>query len=218
MKTLGLIVALAALAVTGCSGLAEKTHWDLIKINSVKTNEQANSCLSTARSSDTGLEVSKKFVMTMPYRLEKFQIKEMTSVEDTNNIVEYHNALQLCRKIAIEGYSAIHSEYVILLANFYRKTDALNVRLLAHKISIGGANKVLALLRIEFYGDWAGTSERHKVDYAKSYANEKQHRPEAKASMQKWNLQQKILDGILDSDIKTTNCKYTGDIIYCEIS
>ncbi len=218
------LAILMLIIVAGCATKAQQQS-NYIKENFATEMAKYNACRKVMNSNQIIQEVYKTilFDATQSSTSEKYELlssNSKLSADGKEKIILYLNELSKCRTVSIEGLSKIHSAYVVVVINSYRKADLIYSKLLSNEINIGEFNRAIELVRSEQEAEWRLASKEINDALRNDHNFEMQSRKNASIASQNWSTQQ---DKIYQMPMflnninrpSTTNCNVNGNVINC---
>lgn len=210
-----------ALTVLGCAipGARDTRH---IEAELKYASSESAVCQGWLRQSDVYRHLSNTFILhgDQSDAENRMAIERNASDSEKADLLKLHDRAAVCRRNNLENFGRVHPDFVALLAAWYSEDDALLVELLADRVSVGQANRVvharLSARQAESQTVAATITEQLETSSRPATAN----RERAIRALQAWNREQRRIlqyrQRISPADAGgLTNCTYAGDDISC---
>lgn len=150
------------------------------------------------------------------YDIELLSSPKVPSDSEIEAIFERRNALQPCRRSAIESAGSVHALLANVMANTYLDADKLYVALATERLTYGEFNRRLMDIVADHNRRWVQASSEIDQQLQGAHEAELVYRQRAAQAFQQWSYQQQLLNALRAPGEPTyTNCYLSGNVVNC---
>ena len=188
------------------------------------TGPTNTACLQEVVSKPEFAGLSKKVYLNTDsrasYPLEYLTNQAKPTKAEIADLYKLHGEIQECRKIALDGVSAMHPLYLATLVEYFSDGDRLWADAASGKLTWGKFNEARQALTTQYRAKLTEADARVRGELQEQHQFELEQRQRAAAAMQQWAYQQQQLyqqQQMVDAvnRPRMINCNYSGNTAQC---